>query len=143
MWGRVENKEQLCKLYGTTLWDMPFPFPTGKCAGGSFQRRTELHYPTTCRHCAPARHTGLTWPGPRVPRCWQVWVHGPTLVDLWKKVPDLYGLPFPGPNVLICQWPCAHQTSNTKCYLCPYHSPMYNSSETLSTPSGYSPISLH
>lgn len=25
--GWIENKEQLCKLYGATLWEMPFRFP--------------------------------------------------------------------------------------------------------------------
>lgn len=38
LWGWRENKEQLCKLYGATLWEMPFLFPTGKCAGRCFQR---------------------------------------------------------------------------------------------------------
>lgn len=39
LWRWMENKEQLCKLYGATLWEMPFPFPTGKCAGRRFHRR--------------------------------------------------------------------------------------------------------
>lgn len=52
LWGWMENKEQLCKLYGATLWEMPFPFPTGKRAGCSFQRATALWDPIRCRHCA-------------------------------------------------------------------------------------------
>lgn len=45
LWGWTENKEQLCKLYRATLWEMPFPFPTGKCAGRCFQRGLSC-YPT-------------------------------------------------------------------------------------------------
>lgn len=39
LWGWIENKEQLCKLYGATLWEMPFLFPTGEYAGHCFFQR--------------------------------------------------------------------------------------------------------
>ena len=92
LWGWTENKEQLCKLYGATLWEMPFPFPTGKCAGCCFQRGTELRDPIT----APgmARWAELAWPV--VPR---PWLAARCCCLLWWTREEGS---FLGPCVLIC-----------------------------------------
>lgn len=61
LWGWTENKEQLCKLYRATLWEMPFLFPTGKCAGCSVTQ-AQGHSTPVGRAFA-----GLSWPSPGCP----------------------------------------------------------------------------
>lgn len=111
LWGWTENKEQLCKLYGATLWEMPFPFPTGKCAERCFQRPTELHLtnqvqtlPGMARWAEPAC---LWCPGPG-------WQPGPAVGSGGKKASflDLY--------VLICLLASGGPAAPLQMYL-PHH----------------------
>lgn len=108
LWRWMENKEQLCKLYGVTLWEMPFPFPTGKCAGRRFQRGlgsvTPLGADTMPRPWLPAKpcclgaqptQDALEEPGKRAPS----WASGPS--PAYCHSPPLMYPPGPTLNMLM------------------------------------------
>lgn len=127
LWGWRENKEQLCKLYGATLWEMPFLFPTGKCAGRCFQR--ELGADTVPRKACRAE---LSWPG-----SWcQALADGQALLSeaqmTWLLCEPGDEGSFLGLHGLICLLPFPHQhichmTSignvNTDCVALPFRTP--------------------